>query len=414
MLGRITTLTRGTLQRQLNSRLVLVTPVQNSTARLSTSQHTLGFFDNLKQNLAEESEKDAKLKEARRKAAEATTKLSEDFNPILEKSKKISEDSMSELDKKLHAAKKLYEENEYRKKLATSEAAKKLKFKLPKMPANMNPKEWEQVKDTAAAAELIGSGIFGVMDVDPAYNRPKHGPRKRHPEWLSEDVVANEDDFGVKLHANSRWNTAVDGFKDSNMGQRMSNFQAKMEESDSTIVRGARMFMWKIKEGMQMNAETSYTVGVIQKMEKNWSQAEFCETLTQDFLPNILEASCQGEEDIIEDWCTEKAAGPLLMNKKLAAKEGLSYQRHIYALSNVEFMDASMDEASDMPTVMVSFNTQEVVALINAEGTVIDGSKDKPFANSHVFVFARDMEEMNPRAAWRVIECQSMAKEMSF
>ena len=35
----------------------------------------------------------------------------------------------------------------------------------------------------------------------------------------------------------------------------------------------------------------------------------------------------------VEDWCTEKAASVLMFNKLTAAKQGLSYQKHVYSLS---------------------------------------------------------------------------------
>ena len=32
---------------------------------------------------------------------------------------------------------------------------------------------------------VFGTGLFGVMDIDPSYKRPAE-PRMRHPEWLNE------------------------------------------------------------------------------------------------------------------------------------------------------------------------------------------------------------------------------------
>jgi len=345
--------------------------------------------------------------------------IGKEFDPMLEKSKKIKEDSMSVSDKKIKEMKESFEKSkqQFSEKVGQSEFLKDkmpegLKFKM-KVPKGVDPRQWEQVQQASAAAELLGTGLFGVMDIDPSYKRPAE-PRMRHPEWLNEVYAADDDTTGVKVHASSRWNQTADSFKESALGERLGNFQAKMSESDNSLIRMGRFMMWKAKETMSMNAETSMTIQEIQRMEKKFTVPEFMEVLNDDFLPNILEAACQGDEEIVEDWCLEKASATLLANKKTAATQGLSYQRHIYSLSNIEFMDASMDEENDAPTIMISCQTQEIVALINSEGVVIDGSLDKPFSNSHIFVFARDMEEMNPRAAWRLIECQSAAKEMTF
>lgn len=391
---------------------------RSQRATLATSQSKHNFFQKLKENIAEEQSSDEKFKEAQRKAKLEMENIGKEYDPLLQKSKKISEDSMSEAQKTIKMAKEKLEQQ--REKLAEKaqsneflkKAAPNLKFSM-KIPQGMDPRQWEEIKRTSEAAELLGQGFFGVLDTDPSYKRPLE-PRMRHPEWLNEVYSEDTDTTGVDVHSSSKWNKRVESFNESGLGQRMANFKAKMEDSDSSVMRGARMFMWKIKESASMNRETSLTIEEIQRMEKNWEPAQFCEVLESDFLPNILEAACQGDEDVVEDWCTEKASGVLLSNKRLAAKQGLSYQKHIYSLSNIEFMDASIDEETDFPTVMISFSTQEIHALINGDGVLVDGSLDKPFSNQHIYVFARDMAEMNPRAAWRLIECQSAGKEMTF
>ena len=45
-----------------------------------------------------------------------------------------------------------------------------------------------------------------------------------------------------------------------------------------------------------------------------------------------------------------------------------------------------MDEDTDTPTIMITCNTQEIVAIIDASGKVVDGSTEKPFQNTYVWV----------------------------
>jgi len=418
MIGKISVLSRRSLAKLRQSRSAVRAQLngQQSQTYLHSSASRSGFFETLKKNVAEEQARDERLKRAQLETQKQAEKIGQDFEPTLRKASKIKDQSLSEMQKQIKQGKQKFAESEYLKKASEKMGkmgGEKLKFNL-KVPKGVDPREWEKVKDTAAMAEALGQGMFGVLDIDPAYKRPVNGPRKRHPEWISDHIVANEEDTGVNLHADSRFKQTLEGLKDNRVMHKMADLQARMESSDSKIARGAMMFIWKMKEGLNMNAETSYTVEVIQRMEPGWTQSAFCETLTDDFLPNILESCCLGDEEIVEDWCTEKAAGVLLANKKMAAQQGLSFQRHVYALSGVEFVDASMDEDTEMPTVMVQFSTQEKVALINKDGEVVDGSIDKPMSQSTIMVFARDMEERNPRAAWRVIEVQSEAKPMSF
>jgi len=401
MIGR---LTRKSIQRQVQS--------QNRLYQTTSSQL---FFQKLKENLREQAEKDAQFKKAMDKANQETTKLQDSFQPSIDKLKSIQDQSTPLAQQKFDEFKKTMGDigdNEYVKKLKNTKIPG-VKFTIPKVP-KMNIKEYKQIQETAAAAELAGTSIFGIMDIAPTYKRPQQ-LRKRRPDWFDKiPIEADDATTHVGLHKDSVWNEKVEAFKTSRFGQRIADLQGRMEESDSMFVRGGKMFLWKMKETMTLNAETSHVIGVIQRVEPKWTVAEFCELLEADFLPNVLEATSLGDEDIVDDWCTEKASSVLLFNKKAAAKEGLSYQKHVYSLSGVEFLDASMDEDTDTPTIMITCSTQEIVAIIDAHGKVVDGSLDKPFQNTYVWVFGRDMNELDYRAAWRVLEVQSQAKQLSF
>jgi len=269
------------------------------------------------------------------------------------------------------------------------------------------------LKETAEAAESMGTGIFGVLDTDPTYNRPKQ-LRFRKTEWNQAEFEADEETTTAEIHASTFWEERAQKMKNTKLGQRMSNFSATMEDSDSSLVRGAYSFAWKIKESLLISAESSEAITHINSMDKNFTVAQFLEDLRLDIIPNILEASCQGDEEILDDWCVEASSAVLMANKKMAAKEGMSYQCHIYSLQNVDFLDASIDEESDSPTIMVSAETQEIRALIDKKGNIVDGSLDKPMKSNSVFVFGRDMNEVDVKACWRLLEYQSSGAKMSF
>ena len=187
-------------------------------------------------------------------------------------------------------------DNEYIKKIKDSKIPG-VKFNIPKMP-KMDIKEYKQLQETAAAAELAGTSIFGIMDTAPTYKRPQQ-LRKRRPEWLdSIPIEADDSTTGVTTHKDSVWNEKVASFKESRFGQRIADLQGRMEDSDSMFVRGGKMFLWKMKETLTLNAETSHVIGVIQQVEPKWTVAEFCELLEADFLPNVLEASSLGDEEM--------------------------------------------------------------------------------------------------------------------
>merc|ERR1712226_399057 len=315
---------------------------------------------------------------------------------------KISGDTVSEASKRA---------SDFKKKL--EEISENEKFKMPEMP-NTDNQVIDEIRKTAEAAKAMGDSLTGVLDTSESYMKPDP-PRMRKPEWLEWHVMdADEDTTTATVHKSHFWQKRVDSFKDGRLGQKFSNFSARMEDHDSALVRGAYMFTWKIKESMKLNAEAAAVIGEIQRIDPKFDLNEFAELLQNDIIPNILESACLGDEELLEDWCSEQSAAVLIANKKMASKEGLHYLRHIYSLQNIEHMDCSIDEDTDMPTIMFSAETQEIVALTDKEGEVIDGSLDKPMKNQMILVFGRDMDEPDPKAAWRLLEIQSSATKMSY
>ena len=232
----------------------------------------------------------------------------------------------------------------------------------------------KEVKEAAEAAAAMGTSLTGVLDTSESYKRPDP-PRKRKADWLDggfeQKFEADEETTTATVHASTFWAKRAAGFKESRVGQKFSNFSATMEDSESSLVRGAYMFTWKIKESLKLNPEVNSVVNEIRAVDPNFDLQLFAETLQYDFMPNILEISCLGDEEMLEDWCSETALAVLLSNKKMAAKEGMNYLRHIYSLQNIEFIDASIDDDTDMPTVMFSSETQEIVALTDKKGEVV-------------------------------------------
>jgi len=390
---------------------------------LATTSLQYGFMDNLKKNMEQNTAQNEKLRKAQMRTEQQNKEYAENFSKAQEKMSKISGDTVSEASKMAGDFKKKLEEiseNENFKKFqdfkaATAEKASKkgLKFKMPEMPDTDN-KVVKEIRQAAEAAEAMGTSLIGVLDTSESYMKPDP-PRKRKPEWLEWQVMdADEETTTATVHKSHFWQKRMDSFKDNRLGQKFSSFSARMEDSDSALVRGAYMFTWKIKESMKLNAETAAVISEIQRMDPKFDLNEFAELLQNDIIPNILESACIGDEELLEDWCSEQAAAVLIANKKMAAKEGLHYLRHIYSLQNIEHMDCSIDDETDMPTVMFSAETQEIVALTDKEGQVIDGSLDKPMKNQMIVVLGRDMDEPDPKAAWRLLEIQSSATKMSY
>ena len=134
-----------------------------TTAYLSTSSHQNNFFQKLKENIDQESAKDDKLKAAQEKAQQEIKNIGKEFDPLMEKSKKIQADSMSETAKKMKELKEGYQKGKEKLQEKAQQSAflkdkvpKGLKFKM-NVPKGVDQRQWEEIKNASAAAELLKS-----------------------------------------------------------------------------------------------------------------------------------------------------------------------------------------------------------------------------------------------------------------
>merc|ERR1712048_1376487 len=252
-----------------------------SKVNLSTSTTNHSFIKKLKQNLQQGQENDPKMAEARRRAAE--------------RQQKQQEDSVSEISKKAKLAKEKLEslkENENVKKISDKIASKtsQLKFKMPEMPG-ADSKLTKEIMEHAEMADRMGIALFDYLDTQDSYLRPKE-TRKRKPDWDLKEFEANTEAVDLEMHKDSTFYRAASAMKNTRLGQRFSNLQERMEDSDSKLARGAFMFMYKMKEGMSLGKEEAEVVSEINLVDPNFTIAGFTEQLQKDFLPNVLESAC--------------------------------------------------------------------------------------------------------------------------
>lgn len=64
------------------------------------------------------------------------------------------------------------------------------------------------------------------------------------------------------------------------------------------------------------------------------------------------------------------------------------------------------------PVLIVRFTAQQIIYITDSKGAIVDGDKDKIKRVDHVWALCRDQSNMDPNAAWRVMECAMHASEM--
>jgi len=172
--------------------------------------------------------------------------------------------------------------------------------------------------------------------------------------------------------------------------------------------------------------ELSETLTEICKMDPNFEKEQFLKDCEQDIIPNILEAIVRGDLEILEDWCYEAPfnilATPLrqakqmgyLMHSQVLGKEKALYKALylIACLTDIDSINLFTGKMMEQgPVLVLTFNSQQVICVKDREGKVIEGSEDKVMRITYVWALCRDQTELDPRAAWRLLDLSASSQE---
>ncbi|XP_050439122.1 mitochondrial import inner membrane translocase subunit TIM44-like [Adelges cooleyi] len=134
---------------------------------------------------------------------------------------------------------------------------------------------------------------------------------------------------------------------------------------------------------------------------------KFCE---KDVVPNVLEAMVRPDLEVLKDWCTQQEYARLvylLDERRQKATHGTHCQ--ILDVNNVDVVGGLFTDEG--PVLFLSLDTQEMNYSKAADGTVIN---DSVVMCHHAWALLRDLDEPNPKAAWRLADVAFHTVPMMF
>lgn len=63
------------------------------------------------------------------------------------------------------------------------------------------------------------------------------------------------------------------------------------------------------------------------------------------------------------------------------------------------------------PVLVITFQAQQIMAIKNKKGEVVEGSLDKVHRVFYVWALCRDENEFDPRAAWKLADITAQSSE---
>lgn len=190
------------------------------------------------------------------------------------------------------------------------------------------------------------------------------------------------------------------------------DWKIKYEESDNPMVRASRLLTEKVSSlfgNMFEKTDLSKTLTEICKIDPNFTATKFLEDCANDIIPNILEAMVRGDLEILKDWCYEGVFNILAAPIKQCKTLGYHLDSKILDIEQIDLvMGKMMDQG---PVLVITFQSQQIMCVRDAKNNVIEGSPDKVMRVNYVWVLCRDPQELNPKAAWRLLELSANSVE---
>lgn len=384
------------------------------------------FIENIKQEMQKNKEMKESLKKFREEAekleqSEALRSARQKFQAVESEASKSSEVIKEKLDSLKEKVQEVIEEaskSEIGKKAGQlgeeiSKSAKGAAETISeKSQALGKTGAFQTISQTAEVVrkELDNQGIQGRVYVPLTKLRK----RKEVAEINLDEkfVEPNMDARGVELHKDSKFYQSWQNFKDNNpYVNKVLDWKIKYDESDNPVIRASRFFTEKVTYmvgGMFEKTELSKTLTELCKLDPNFDKNQFLKDCETDIIPNILEAMSRGDLEILRDWCYEAAFNVISQPIVQVQKLGLRLDNRILDIENVDLFMGKMIEQG--PVLLISFQCQQIVCVRDKDNKVVDGDPEKVMRYNHTWVLCRDPTELNPKAAWRLLEigCSSV------
>ncbi|XP_017874481.1 PREDICTED: mitochondrial import inner membrane translocase subunit TIM44 isoform X1 [Drosophila arizonae] len=386
-----------------------------------------GFFSQFIDNVRSEMDKNKEMKDSIKKFREEAQKLEQSdalksarqkFNMVeseAQKSSNILKEQLGAIKEKV---------GDVLDDASKSDLAKKVSEELSKTAKGVT----DTITDTSG--KLGQSGAFQAisdttklikkeMNETSIENRVYCSPvklRKRVQVDLSDSsrvVEANTEALGLELHKDSKFYQSWENFKNNNTYvNKVLDWKVKYDESENPVIRASRLLTDKVSDvmgGLFSKTELSETMTELVKIDPNFDQKQFLHDCEKDIIPNVLEAIVRGDLEILKDWCFESTYNIIATPITQAKKAGLYLDSKILDIENIELAMGKVMEQG--PVLIITFQAQQIMCVRDQKGQVVEGNPEKVMRVHYVWVLCRDRNELNPKAAWRLMELSANSQE---
>ncbi|XP_048734562.2 mitochondrial import inner membrane translocase subunit TIM44-like [Ostrea edulis] len=391
----------------------------------SENQQPKNFFQKLFDQVQDDLKKNKEIKENLKKFREERKKL-EEADALLkarEKFKKVQEETK----KSSTVFQKTFED--------VKEKVSETVDEVSKSEFGKKSKEFtEELGKTAGkAAETIGSAgehlaksqpmkkvAQGVKTVSEeldelAFSRHRIYKAPEKPMKRSDfrtlvkeerEIKVDDETTGVTVHKDSKFYQSWQNFKENNAYvNKVFELKMKYDESDNPAIRVTRAVTDLIGRalGSVLTPSTlSEALTEINKYDPSFTPegfASFCETIV---VPNILEAMVRADTEVLKDWLHEAAYNVTSAILKPYIEARYKSYSQIIDIGRVDVLGGQVMEQG--PVLLIQFHAHQIECWRDFKNEVVVGSPNDIFKMTYTWALCRDQEELDPKAAWKLLE----------
>lgn len=183
--------------------------------------------------------------------------------------------------------------------------------------------------------------------------------------------------------------------------QKLSDFKDRYDESDHVLVRATRSVTDTISSVFH-NAEMSEVVTELCRVEPDFSLVNFLRQCETDIIPNVLEAIAQENLEVLKDWCFEAPFRVLSHPITEHRQKGHQTYCKVLDVHNVDVVTGKLMEHG--PVLIISFSAQQIMYIKDINGLLVDGDPHTVIRVMYTWAMCRDVNEIHPRAAWKLLD----------
>ncbi|XP_065201735.1 mitochondrial import inner membrane translocase subunit TIM44 [Planococcus citri] len=382
------------------------------------------FFDNIKQEFAKNKEMKENLKKFREEAhklehSDALKKARQKYETVESEASRSTEVLKERLGSIKH---KVHDVIEEASKSDLAKKAEQLKQEISKTAgkaAESISESGSKIGKTSAfrtisqTAEAVKKEIDDSSFAGNVYQPPTKLRKRVDATIDSANIAPNEEATGVELHKDSKFYQSWQNFKNNNTTiNKILDWKIQYDESDNPVVRASRFVTDKVTDivgGLFQKTELSEVLTEICKLDPNFDKEEFLKLCERDIIPNVLEAIVRGDLEILKDWCHEAPYNVISAPLKEAIEKHLIFNSKVLDIDKTDLvMGKIMDQG---PVLIISFQAQQIICMKDKNGTVVEGDPEKILRVSYVWALCRDTSELNPRAAWKLLDMSANVNE---